>query len=232
MRTVTFSDPRVIEQLNRHFVLTWYNYQPGFHSCEGSEELKIVDAAPHIFGTRNWYTLFLTPKTEVLHAIPGYWEPERFLQQVEFVAELWTAVSESSVPAREFEAVHRARDAWVDGQIRETERLRTSLPALGLSGKFGLSLEGAAHRKDFTSEKLKVECDRRLAHHRHDFVCMNSALEGLRTLRQIHRNRADRGLERLTIHVLLALPSSTAFMDFTSTKVFKPAPNLEKELAR
>jgi hypothetical protein len=232
MRTVTFSDPSVVDALEE-FVVTWFNYQPGFHSCEGGQEIDILDRSPHVFPTRNWYSLFLTPNGEVLHMLPGYWEPEEFLQQLRFVFSVWRQAKDRAAFAR----AHRDRVAWLGGRIRDAEEAlkklpfnASRLPSGGGDGARLAALQGP--RRDFTSEELRKESERRLAGHTHDRDCAIARIDGLKTLRRIHEDRARKGAERLTNSFIAGLPAGNSFLDFSSSKMFKTCADLERELNR
>ncbi len=129
MRTVTFSDAAVAEALNRNFICTWYNREPGFHNCDLTAERQI--SAYECFATKNFATFFTSPDLDVLHYASGYYRPAMFLEELEFVGTLRKAVLdkkgrylEDALP--EFRAVHEEH-AWRHEQ-EEGELIRAEPP--------------------------------------------------------------------------------------------------------
>ena len=88
MRTVTFSDPQVIGRLRRDFVCAWTNIRPD----ENFKGAAVVDPAGRLrrlklangTGAQNICAMIATPAGTVVHAVPGYCDPETFLRELEF----------------------------------------------------------------------------------------------------------------------------------------------------
>jgi uncharacterized protein YyaL (SSP411 family) len=88
MRTVTFSDEKIAKLVNENFVSTWINRNPKFHNCDLAQEQRIFTQAYESYATKNFCTFFVTPDLDVLHYFSGYYSPEFFRHEVEFVQEL------------------------------------------------------------------------------------------------------------------------------------------------
>lgn len=88
MRTVTFSDPKVIETLNRSFVCVWKNIRPSetFRKewFEGEAGQRIVKNLALGAGATNICAHVATPDGKILHSIPGFGGPEMFLRELSF----------------------------------------------------------------------------------------------------------------------------------------------------
>ena len=65
MRTVTFSDARVAEVVNKHFVSAWFNRSPGFTNADLTTEKKIFAQSAEAYTTRNICTFIMTPEGHV-----------------------------------------------------------------------------------------------------------------------------------------------------------------------
>jgi len=88
---VTLSEPKIIELLNANFVCGWRNIQ-GVETYAGkSHDHAVASSALHTTngaGGRNVQLLFVAPSGNVLHCLPGYWDPDGFIHEVEFILEL------------------------------------------------------------------------------------------------------------------------------------------------
>jgi len=78
MRTVTFSDPRIIQLVSERFIATWINRLPRFHNCEMATERGIAIRKGEMFSTRNLCTFLLDGEGRVLHYASGFLSPERY----------------------------------------------------------------------------------------------------------------------------------------------------------
>lgn len=128
MRTVTFSDPAVAARLNKDFICTWVNREPGFHNCDLSAERMISEYES--FSTRNFCTFFTTAEQDALHYASGYYRLAMFMKELDFVMELKGAVLdlrnrylEDAYP--EFKELHYRH---VRMHEREDERIAESEP--------------------------------------------------------------------------------------------------------
>ncbi len=119
MRTVTFSSDPVSASINSKFVSTWNNRKPGFHNCDQTEEIRISKMS--CFPTRNFCTFFVTPRREVLHYFSGYFSPELFMRELEFVLALAKEVVDDKGAIK--------RDAWA--RYQEMHRTAAARMAVG-----------------------------------------------------------------------------------------------------
>jgi hypothetical protein len=80
---VTFSDAKVADLVNTHFVSAWFNRSPGFSNKDDQAEKSIFQNSSEAFLTKNICTFVLTPEGRVFHYIAGYVSPEIFLRFLE-----------------------------------------------------------------------------------------------------------------------------------------------------
>jgi hypothetical protein len=119
MRTVTFSSDHVSASINSKFVSTWNNRKPGFHNCDQTEEIGISKLS--CFPTKNFCTFFVTPRREVLHYFSGYFSPELFMRELDFVLALAKEVVDEKGAIK--------REAWV--RYQEMHRTAAAQRATG-----------------------------------------------------------------------------------------------------
>ena len=88
---MTLSEPKVIERLSKNFVCGWRNIQ-GVETYAGkSHDHAVASNALHTTngaGGHNVQMLFVAPSGNVLHCLPGYWDPDGFVHEVDFILEL------------------------------------------------------------------------------------------------------------------------------------------------
>lgn len=112
MRTVTFSDETTAKLVNENFVSTWINRNPKFHNCDLSQEQRIFTTSYECYSTKNFCTFFVTPDLEVLHYFSGYYSPEFFRAEVEFVLELAPKLKKDGMSVyRSLHTKHAAKHA-------------------------------------------------------------------------------------------------------------------------
>lgn len=143
---MTFSDRGVAALVNRHFASAWSNLRPGFNAHEDLNG-RFRDAAacrmiPEGHSDKNIVTVFATPELEVLHALPGYWQPARFLEEAEFVLGLRKEVLDAGLRLREdrkarFEALHRAEARKHDDQAERAKGERDPLGEMQRAAGYG-----------------------------------------------------------------------------------------------
>lgn len=102
MRTVTFSDARVADLVNEHFVAAWFNRAPGFHNEDYGAEERI--ACTSSYPTRNICTFFMTPEGMVFDYVAGYHEPALFAARLQSTIEVRAAMRDGIDAVR---AAHR-----------------------------------------------------------------------------------------------------------------------------
>ncbi len=88
---MTLSEPKVIEKLKDNFVCGWRNIQ-GVETYAGkSHDHPVASSALHTTngaGGRNVQLIFVAPSGNVLHCLPGYWDPDGLVHEIEFILEL------------------------------------------------------------------------------------------------------------------------------------------------
>jgi hypothetical protein len=126
---VTLADKTVLSMLDERFVVGWRNIgresyvgQSHGYSC-GQSAVGTTNGA----GGRNMQILVLTDDLVVLHALPGFWHPEDFAQELRFAEGLATLWADRNVTrdqkdhmyrlaqlaqARSHGQATRARSAW------------------------------------------------------------------------------------------------------------------------
>jgi hypothetical protein len=160
MRTVTFSNESVAKAVNASFVCTWINRNPKFHNCELSTEQRIVGDSYEAYATRNFCTFFATPEKDLLHYMSGYYDPEFFLAELDFVKKLAGAVTAPSATFDRaklpvFAKLHRDRDDYYAAKLKELAKAKIdsgrkdSTPKWGTTGsRKGNLMEALTHLKD------------------------------------------------------------------------------------
>jgi len=108
MRTVTFADPKVVDFLNKRFVVTWNNHSherpaAGQQAPYSSAEIA---AYPEGGGGNNLVTVIAAPDGTVLNSFPGYWTVETFLQELDFSLGL----TRENAAGRRAERMHSLQD--------------------------------------------------------------------------------------------------------------------------
>jgi hypothetical protein len=102
MRSVVFADEKVVDALNKEFVLAWNNHAPewggggkrALQPVFSKEELALY---PEGGGGGNIRTYICRPEGAIVHYLEGWFRPERYLGEVEFAR---TLVKEEKPAAR------------------------------------------------------------------------------------------------------------------------------------
>ena len=118
MRTVTFSDERVIDAVNEWFVPVWKNRTSGFHQCVDSKTEDLLrEELPQNVPLGILVTFFMTPDLQVLHYVAGGWTPESYLEQFNFAERAHKAATgQNGVEA--FKQLHAARSRGLAAQLK------------------------------------------------------------------------------------------------------------------
>jgi hypothetical protein len=153
MRTVTFSDLSVARAVHASCIPVWVNVDPGFHDCMGAAESQIWKGEPEIFPTRNIVTFFTTPDLRVLHYFSGYWHPEFFAKELDFVARLRRDVLRKDGRLRgdaflNLRRAHRERADEIEPLVDYFERESGWSAALGPDPVHGAHVHGEACRSN------------------------------------------------------------------------------------
>ena len=91
MRSVTFADDKVVDELNAKFVLVWNNHAPDYgRGGEGGKQpvfsAKELENYPEGAGGGNIRTYICTADGKVVHYVEGWYRPARFLEEIAFGA--------------------------------------------------------------------------------------------------------------------------------------------------
>lgn len=155
MRTVTFSDPRVIERLRRDFACAWSNIRPKESFKDGgtvtrSGQILRLDLKNGT-GSRNICAVIATPWGRIVHAVPGHCDPDTFLRELDFGLE---AARRALAPdgADRLAALYSDRLEYpVEGQgdllVREAMEHLASSPPLPLESILKSEIAGIAPRR-------------------------------------------------------------------------------------
>jgi len=88
---VSLSQDPIIELLNQHFICGWRNIN-GVEAYAGrSHGHPVCSTATHTSngaGGRNVQIMIISPERDVLHVLPGYWNPDALRHELEFSLEL------------------------------------------------------------------------------------------------------------------------------------------------
>jgi hypothetical protein len=91
MRTVTFADLSVIDDLKKNFILLWHNQSVDAFAMGGVQQKytpEQVKAYPEGGGGGNVRTYFCTPDGKVLYYLQGFWRDERYRAEADFARQL------------------------------------------------------------------------------------------------------------------------------------------------
>jgi hypothetical protein len=114
MRTVTFSDERVVNYVNRHFVAVWKNIRPQAQFRDGIYDGErgdvVVTKTEQGAGDDNICAHLATADGKILHAVQGHARSERFLQELKF------AVSIAELAPEKLTEAYSARSKQLEQQ--------------------------------------------------------------------------------------------------------------------
>ena len=117
MRSVVFADEKVVDLLNGKFVAAWFNLSPEWGAGGEGEKQPVFSkeelaAYPEGAGGGNIRAYVTRPDGTIVHYVEGWYQPERFRDELEFGISL---LDEKDVNARQAEhaAKHREEQAAV-----------------------------------------------------------------------------------------------------------------------
>ena len=171
MRTVTFSNAKVAEQINSKFIPVWYNRGQGFHNCEKSTEKWIFTSNTECYPTKNICTFFMTPDLEVVDYVAGYYAPDVFLDILAGVQKLQAA-------PKSLGKVHKEISADLTKRLEELKAVGNN-PKTVATGTGPLAPYGAC-----SYEKIE---------HKHGPQCLSILNEAFRYRKEVHDSLADHG---------------------------------------
>jgi len=93
MRSVVFADEKVVDALNKDFVLAWNNHAPEWGGGGEARKQPVFSkdelaAYPEGGGGGNIRTYICRPDGAIVHYIEGWFRPERYLGEVDFAKTL------------------------------------------------------------------------------------------------------------------------------------------------
>lgn len=179
MRTVTFSNAKVAEQVNSKFVPVWYNRGQGFHNCEKSTETWIFNSSTECYPTKNICTFFMTPDLEVVYYVSGYYAPDVFL-------DVLAAVQKLHASPKDRGRLHKEISAELAKRLEELKNAGSQAKTIVASGSGPL--------KPFGS------CSYEKVDHKHSVQCLSILSEAFRYRKEVHDSLAESGsvpLERV-----------------------------------
>ncbi len=96
MRSVTFADDKVVDELNAKFVLVWNNHAPDYGGGgeRGKQPVfsaKELENYPEGAGGGNIRTYLCRADGTILHYVEGWYKPARFLEEIAVSATETTA---------------------------------------------------------------------------------------------------------------------------------------------
>lgn len=98
---MSLSQDPIIERLSKHFVCGWRNIH-GVEEFAGRSHAHPPDSsAVHTTngaGGRNIQMIVISPAGDVLHVLPGYWNPDALRHELDFSLEL-AAIAAKEIPA-------------------------------------------------------------------------------------------------------------------------------------
>jgi hypothetical protein len=169
MRTVTFSNAKVAEQVNSKFVPVWYNRGQGFHNCEKSTEQWIFNSSAECYPTKNICTFFMTPDFQVVYYVSGYFAPDVFLEILAAVEKLQA----SKEPGR----VHKEISAELTKKLDELKSVNAKAPVATGTGPL----------------KPYGTCSYEKIDHKHSPQCLWILTEAFRYRKEVHDSLTDHG---------------------------------------
>ncbi len=107
MRTVTFSDDKVIDTLNRDFICVWRNIRSKEKYADVERGVKPDDFGA---GSSNVCAFFATVDGKVAHAVQGYGDAAMFLRETDFARKALTIAGDPD-PAKELSELYESRIA-------------------------------------------------------------------------------------------------------------------------
>jgi len=174
-RAVSLSNPKVIEKIHDNFVPCWSNsmnggpaqqWQASFDqqlaTYENSTYGSVFRHFPNGTGDTNIVMFFCTAEGQVLHALKGYWEPERLIEEIDFVTGLRDTLLKQKLPEEELKLkladAHRERAQALRKLPKEASRpqepraIPSTCPSSNLQKKKEEQAEQAAKAQAFTPQ--------------------------------------------------------------------------------
>ena len=155
MRTVSFSNDQVQQQLQNRFVSTFSNTD-GDPTAGKSIWHSPQDSPGHCIqgnGKQNVQTIFMTPNQEIFHVATGFLPPSVLAQEIDFASELFETLKSRDVDPQEIVRVthqDRLRDLGFDEQRINSNG--SPLEMMGGMGTFPEMVGSNQRRQPFTGQ--------------------------------------------------------------------------------
>src|SRR5687767_15719283 len=96
--------------LRERFVVGWHNIwrEPYVGQSHGYSRHQMVVGTTNGAGGRNMQIFVLSPDLVVLHALPGFWHPEDFAQELRFAEALAAVWADSTLTRAQKDRLFRA----------------------------------------------------------------------------------------------------------------------------
>ena len=172
---MTFSDPKVAEFVNTHFVAAWFNRSPGFHDTNFAPEKQIFNFSHEAYATKNICTFFLAPDGSAFHYAAGYYAPALFSEVLDAALRLRQAAFDDDMKLKRDGAESLRR---VHAELAASFKKRTIADLKELPGEDAPAYRGEAH-------KHSDRCLRIVAEAWEYFERLHGKLSGLQELPRI-----------------------------------------------
>ena len=128
MRTVAFSNPKVIRLLEKNFICAWKNVSPKTKFRDGlyttRRTARIVKGIRPGTGQTNICAFVVSTEGKIIHAIQGYHDAKSFISEVNFGMKL------AKAKADDLPGLYKARRKKLKGSSRAVKLLRRNLRTL------------------------------------------------------------------------------------------------------
>lgn len=118
MRAVTFSDARVADYMQRHFVASWKNIRPEVKFKRGQyDDRRSKRSLARLrsgAGETNICAFVATAEGKILHVVQGYAKPEEFLRELRF-ARNTSLLMRGDADMQDLPSIYRGRLGEVKG---------------------------------------------------------------------------------------------------------------------
>ena len=153
---MTLSQPKILGVLKDQFVCGWRNIQ-GKESYAGkSHDHPVASSALQTSngaGGRNVQMLFIAPSGAVLHCLPGYWDPDGMMHEIEFIMEL-ARLEASDIPM--LEKRDKFQLAHLNHAARHTEQMVRDSGLQGFDKMREEKVEGSSFRRKTDGEVMRT----------------------------------------------------------------------------
>lgn len=124
---MTLGDEKVLKMLDERFVVGWRNIGAESYvgSSSGYSGANSAVGTTNGAGARNMQILILSEELVVLHALPGFWHPEDFVQELRFAEGLATLWAEKGTRRADKDHMYRLAQLSQAASSSEATRARS-----------------------------------------------------------------------------------------------------------